>query len=139
MWVVKTQRWRTASPSRFRHRRQIAARYLLLQKRQRQKCGVSFVHVVGADVFVTERLEHRHAAHSQDDFLTEPMAGVAVVESLGQSLLPGAVFLQSGVEKIDRHRMAEDAAHDVSPSPDSHRSPGDRHKARGTIGSNISS
>ena len=113
---------------RIRHRRQIAARDFVLQKRQSQERRVPLVHMVGADVFVTQRLEHRHAAHSQDDFLTEPMAGVAVVERLGQTLLPGLVFLQSGVEKIDRHRMTEDAAHDVAPSADPHRSTGDRHK-----------
>ena len=77
---------------RIRHRGQIAARDFPLQERQSQERRVPLVHVVGADVFVTERLEHRHAAHSQDDFLTETMAGVAVVEGLGQSFAPRARF-----------------------------------------------
>ena len=78
---------------RIGHRRQIAARDFLLQKRQRQKRGVALVHMMGADVLVTQRLEHRHATHSQDDFLTEPMAVVTVIERLGQALFPGLVFL----------------------------------------------
>ncbi len=85
------------------------------QKLEREHRGVAFVHVVASQVGVAERAQHTHAADSQQNFLAQPIVGVAAVQRAGQRAILLRIRFQRGVQKIDRNDEAVDTFDVVAP------------------------
>ena len=95
------------------------AAQLAFEQRQRQQRRVAFVHVV--HVYAqAQRMGHAHAAHAQHDLLLQPVIRVAAVEVVGQSAVPSRIFVEVGVEQINRHHVAGLPAHVIAPRAHRH-------------------
>jgi len=80
---------------------------------------MAFVHVINVYA-VTQGVEHAHAAHAQDDFLLQTVVGVASVEVIGQTAIPGRVLRQVGVQQIDRNDVTGASRHVIAPCANGH-------------------
>ena len=99
----------------------VAAAHLPLKERDAEKGGVSFIHVVGANAAVAERLEHRHAAEPQQCFLAQPVAKITPVQVIGQGLIVRVIVRERSVQEVHGHHMASYAEDDIAPRAESHR------------------
>ena len=80
---------------------------------------MAFVRVEDLHV-ESERFEHAHAAHPEEDLLLQPMLDVAAVEAVGDLADVGRVLVDVGVEQVERH-----AADVGTPHLGVQRSPGE--------------
>lgn len=64
---------------------------------------------------MTERAEHLHTTHAEDNFLTESVVRVAPVQPMRQRAVPGRIFGQIGVQQVNRDHRARRAADVVLP------------------------
>jgi hypothetical protein len=77
---------------------------------------VALVHVVAREIFVSKRAKHAHAADSQQNFLTQPVIGIAAVESACEIAVPFRIGRKVGVEKIDWHFKAAHTLNVIAPA-----------------------
>ena len=73
------------------------------------------VHVEGLELAVTERLEHRRSADTEQRFLAEAVALIAAVQVAGESAVLRVVVGQVRVEEVDGNRIAAGASDRVEP------------------------
>src|SRR5262245_53119775 len=76
---------------------------------------MTFIHVIPTNVFVTERSEHPHAAHSEDRLLAKAITGVSAVKRVSQRAVKLIVFRKIGIQQNDRNLTASDALDCVLP------------------------
>ena len=69
------------------------------------KRRVALVHVVLFNIRMPHRTQDVHAAHAEDDFLTQAVTLVAAVQAVREGLVPGTVFGQSGVQQINGYHV----------------------------------
>jgi hypothetical protein len=67
------------------------------QKFEREKCGVSFVHVKPVDLVVSQRPEHADSADAENHFLTNSVVLLASVKRVREPAVPLGIFRQVGV------------------------------------------
>ncbi len=70
---------------RFHRNRILAKTHLFLEERQREECGMTFVHVIAVQVFQSNMAEQTNAPDAQQNFLTDPVVLVAAVELHGDN------------------------------------------------------
>ncbi len=73
---------------------------VVVQELKGEQRRVAFVHVVLAN-FKPQCPEHAHPAHAEHHFLLEPVGLVAAVQVVGQGLVVGVIFWQTGVKQDD--------------------------------------
>jgi hypothetical protein len=76
---------------------------------------MAFVHMKPLERVVTERTEHVHATHTEDNLLAEPVVRVAPVQPMRQRPVPIRIFGQIGVQQVDRNHRPRSAADVVLP------------------------
>jgi tetrahydromethanopterin S-methyltransferase subunit G len=69
---------------------------------QKSQARMSLVNVDRGGLY-PELLKDTHAAHSQHDFLPEPLLGFCYVKPIRDGSVPGLIACNVGIEKIDRH------------------------------------
>ncbi len=94
---------------------QATAAHGLSQQGQRKQGRVALVHVICVEPVVAQGAQDGDAAKAQQHLLGQTVAFVAAVELARERLIAGVVFGQGGVEEIDGHGPAGDAAHEVAP------------------------
>ena len=107
---------------RIRRRALRPAAQLALQQRQRQQRRVALVHVVHVNA-QTQRVRHAHAAHSQNNFLLQAVVRVPAVKMIREPAIPSGVFVQVGVQQINRHHVPELPLQVIPPCAQRHRAP----------------
>lgn len=90
--------------------------YQLPDALQDREGRVAFVQVESSRPD-TQRLQHTHSSHTQDDLLPQPLLDIADIEVMGYFAIPGLIALQVRVQQVER-----DPAHRHLP---------DRHVYRG--------
>ena len=107
---------------RIRRRALRPAAQLALQQRQRQQRRVALVHVVHVNA-QTQRMRHAHAAHPQHNLLLQAVVRVPAVKVIRQPAIPSGVFVQVGVQQINRHHVPELPLQVIPPCAQRHRAP----------------
>ena len=77
---------------------------------QHDESGVSFVQMEHARLDA-ERLQHANAADAENDFLLDARFAITAVQTRGQLAVPRGVFLEIGVEQIQRDAAEPDPPH----------------------------
>ena len=78
---------------------------------------MALVHVIDLGL-AAEGVEERDAAEAEDGLLTEAVVGVAAVEVVGESAVPGVVAVDVGVEEEDGNDVAGDSDDVEAPGAD---------------------
>ncbi len=78
---------------------------------------MTLIHVIGFQVLIPKRAEHRNPAHPQNNFLAKAVMIVSAVEIIGQSLVPGAILRKRRIQEIYRNTVSEFAGKKITPGP----------------------
>ena len=84
--------------------------YQLPDALQDREGRVAFVQVESSRPD-TQRLQHTHSSHTQDDLLPQPLLDIADIEVMGYFAIPGLIALQVRVQQVERdpaHRRLPD-------------------------------
>jgi len=98
---------------------------LLVQQFQGQQAGMPLIQMKAGEGCIAERPQHTYPTDPEQDFLAQPIMGIAAIQDIGQRAVPGRIVRQISIQKIHRYGAATDATHRVVPGAEVHGPPFD--------------